>query len=146
MKQDQFETVIPLRKVFEFPKTKRTRKAINEIKAFTQKHAKNVEVQISAEVNRHIQLNSRRIPRKINAVLVKKDNKVKVYLQGGKELKEDQKMDAQEKEKKKKEEKDSKKTDEKKETAKEQEDQKEKLEDKREKEKAAKSLEMKGRA
>ncbi len=140
MKQNEFESVISLRKVFGFPKTKRTRKAINEIKAFALKHAKNVQVSISEEVNRLLLENSRNIPRKINAVLVKNDKKVTVYLQGGKQLKEDQKREAEEKKKKEQKEKEEKEKPKEEET-----EQKEKLKDKKEKEKAAKSLEMQGR-
>ena len=143
MKQNEFESVISLRKVFGFPKTKRTRKAINEIKAFALKHEKNAQVGISGEVNRLLQENSRNIPRKINAVLVKSGKKVTVYLSGGKQLKEDRKREAEEKEKKKKEQKEK---EEKEKPKKEEEtEQKEKLQDKKEKEKAAKSLEMQGR-
>ena len=95
------------------------------------------------KVNRLLQENSRNIPRKINAVLVKSGKKVTVYLSGGKQLKEDRKREAEEKEKKKKEQKEK---EEKEKPKKEEEtEQKEKLQDKKEKEKAAKSLEMQGR-
>lgn len=145
MKQEQFETIISLRKVFLQPTTKRVKKAIKEIKKFVLKHEKNSVPIISNEVNHKILSHSKNIPRKINAVLVKNKEKVTVYLKDGKQLAEDRKKAAEEakaKEKKEKEQKKEEKTEEKEKEEKDKQE-KEKLDQKRQREKATKSAELK---
>ncbi len=139
MKQNEVEMVISLKKAFLYPKTKRVRKAINEIKAFVLKNEKNSNPSISPEVSELLTKNSKNIPRKINAILVREEKNVRVYLKDSKQLEQDKKKKQEEKKgKEKKEKKDKEEKD-----SKQDADQKQKLEEKKQKEAAAKSAEMK---
>jgi len=139
MKGTQAEYVINLGNAFMFPPKKRIRKALNVIHRFVKKHTRSKETLISNEVNNYLHANSKNIPRKVEAILLKEDEKVIVFIQNGKELK--TYLKKREQEKKKKEEK--KKTKEaKKEDPKDKEN-KEKLEEKKEREKSAKASEIK---
>ncbi|HZX19739.1 MAG TPA: hypothetical protein VFF13_01865 [archaeon] len=135
MKGEQAEYTIALRNAFMFPPKKRIRKALNVIIRFAEKHARAKEIKISTEVNEYLHENSKNLPRKVNAILLKEENKITVFLQEGTQLKtykENKEKTKKETEKKKKEEKGK----EKKEDTGEDKEQKEKLEDKKEKEKA----------
>jgi ribosomal protein L31E len=152
MKGEQAEYVISLVNVFRHPPLKRIKRALNEIKRFVKKHSRIEEVAIDQEVNEFLHKNSKNIPRKLNATLVKDGEKIIVYLTGSKKIEEDQKKgDAEKKEKKKgaKEEKKKEGKEKKEETGKEksneekEEEQKKKLEEKKKLEKAAAALEHK---
>src|SRR3989338_3926583 len=135
MKGEQAEYTIALRNAFMFTPKKRIRKALNVIIRFAEKHARAKEIKISTEVNEYLHENSKNLPRKVNAILLKEENKITVFLQEGTQLKtykENKEKTKKETEKKKKEEKGK----EKKEDTGEDKEQKEKLEDKKEKEKA----------
>ncbi|MBI2597696.1 MAG: hypothetical protein HYW50_00700 [Candidatus Diapherotrites archaeon] len=124
--------VISFRKVFLQPKNKRIRKALNEINSFVRKHEKGTGVWVSEEVNEFLHKNSKNIPRKISAVLLKTEKNVAVYLAGGKQLEEDIKRKKAEEKKKKEEPKKE-----------AQPEQKQKIEEKREKERASQAVEIK---
>ena len=140
------EYVVPLREVYNSPKGKRARRAINEIKRFVWKHARSKDVRITTDVNKKITENSNAIPRRIDVILVKDKDVVSVYLKGSKQL-EQEKKKASDREKAKKAREDAKKAKEaakeKKENTEEEEEQKKKLEEKREKERASAALERK---
>ncbi len=148
MKGEQANYIIPLDRAFLFPPKKRIRKALNEIKRFVKKHTRAKEILVSTEINEFIHKNSKNIPRKISATLLKENEKVSVYLETGKQLKEYlSKKDAlkKQKEKKSKEKSDKKKEDQPTKGAPEgkaEEDEK-KLEEKKAKEAAIKSADMK---
>jgi ribosomal protein L31E len=140
MKGNEAEYIIPLAKVFNEPKNKRFRKAVKEIKDFVTKHTRIENIALSNDLNAFITKDSYNLPRKINAILVKKDNRVKVYLKGSKELEEDKKKaKAAEEEKRKKKEEKEKKEQEK--TADEKAEEEEKEKKKEEKKQREKSLE-----
>jgi ribosomal protein L31E len=141
MKGNEAEYIISLKKAFNKPPLKRPKAALNEIKKFIKKHARTENVFISNEVNEFIFKNSKNIPRKLNAVLLKQKNKIKVYLKGSKKLEEDKKAAEKAKETKK-----AKKTETKKETKEKTEEQEKKekeLKEKKEKEKAAEAVSIK---
>lgn len=144
MKGEQAEYNIGLAKAFIYQPKKRIVKAINVIKSFVKKHTRAKEVLISNEVNHFLHRNSKNLPRKVNAVFLKENNSVRVFLQKGKDL--ESYLKNRDAEKKKKEEKRKEAKEEKKETAEEKEkkqsDEK-KLEEKKEMEKAAQAAEMK---
>ncbi|MFH1391290.1 MAG: hypothetical protein ABIH20_03190 [Candidatus Diapherotrites archaeon] len=144
MKGEQAEYTIGLRNAFMFPPKKRIRKALNVITRFVKKHTRAKETNISNEINEELHKNSKNIPRRVNVVLLKENDKVTVFLQEGKQLK--VYLEEKAKNKKKKDEdkkkKESKK-EEKKETKEEDQGKKEKLEEKKAKETAAKAVEMK---
>lgn len=138
MKGEEVEYAIPLRAVFLQPKTKRLRKALNEIRAFTFKHTRINNVAITSDLNSFLNKNSRNIPRKIDAVLRKDGERILVYLKGSKQLEEDKKEKEEAKKEKEKEEKKGV------EKGKEVEEEKErKKEEKKEKERAAERSAMK---
>lgn len=91
MKGDKAEYIIPLGGMFNQPRTKRCRKLVMEVKRFVLKHAKVKNVSISRELNEFLGKNSSALPRKIDAVLVKRNDAVVVYLKKGKQLAEDEK-------------------------------------------------------
>jgi ribosomal protein L31E len=144
MKGNEAEYIISLRKAFDKPPIKRPKAALNEIKKFIKKHTRIENVLISNEVNEFIFKNSKNIPRKLNIVLLKQKNKIKVYLKGSKKLEEDKKAAEKAKETKK-----LKKTETKKETKentkeKETKEKHEKeLKEKKQKEKAAEAVSIK---
>ena len=145
MKGEKAEYKINLPKAFMFPVTKRVRKALSEIKAFVKKHARVKDTAISNEVNEFIHKNSKNIPRGINAVLLKEDKRVIVFLQGGKQLDAYTAKKAQEKKKKeeKKAAKESQNAKESKDSAEADDEKKRRLEEKKTKEDASKALEHK---
>ena len=159
MKGEKADYTISLEKAFMFPVTKRVRKALNEIRNFCSKHARAKETAISNEVNEFIHKNSKNIPRRIKAVLLKENERVVVFLQGGKELPlyikkrmdEKKKKDAKKEKQGKKgeakeqgaEEKKEGEKEAKKDAAAEEAEKKKLLEEKRQKEEAAKALEHK---
>lgn len=141
MKGNEAEYTIGLKTAFLFPPKKRIRKALNVINRFVKKHSRAEKILVSNEVNEFLHKNSKNIPRKVKAILLKREKTVTVYLQNGKQLKaykESQEKENKEKAKKK-EEKDKAKAAATEEVA----GQKEKLEEKKAKEKAAKAAEMK---
>jgi len=147
MKGEEAEYVVPFRKLFNQPVTKRARRAIRELKRFAVKHTRVDEngVLIAEEVNREVWKNSYNIPRRVNVILRKKGGKIIVYLQGGKQLAEDKKREEKEKKaaadkKKEKEAKDKGKSEAK---AAAEEEGKEKLAEKKIKEKAAEKADFK---
>ena len=87
MKGEQAEYVIGLRNAFMFPPKKRIRKALNVINRFVKKHTRAKEISISNKVNEYLHENSKNIPRRVNATLLKDGDKVTVFLQNGKALK-----------------------------------------------------------
>ncbi|MBU0662656.1 MAG: hypothetical protein ABH854_03525 [Candidatus Diapherotrites archaeon] len=99
MKGEEAEYVVPFRKLFNQPVPYRARRAIRELKRFAVKHTRveESEVLIAEEVNREVWKNSYNIPRRANVILRKKDGKIVVYLQGGKQLAEDKKREEKEK-------------------------------------------------
>ncbi|VVB99387.1 Uncharacterised protein [uncultured archaeon] len=100
MKGDKVGYSIDLRNAFKFTALKRPRKALSEIKAFVNKHARPKEIRISNEVNGFIFKHSKNIPRRIEAVLYREGSTVSVFLQGGKEMDAYIKMRAEEKKRK----------------------------------------------
>jgi len=76
------EYVIPLRKVYEVPRTKRASRAIRLLKEIIKRHVKAEEVIISPEVNEYIWSRGREKPPRRVAVKVKKyeDNTAVVEL------------------------------------------------------------------
>ena len=142
MKGEQAEYTVVLKKAKMFPKRKRIRKALSEIKDFVFKHTRSKSTSIATEVNEFLHKNSKNIPQKVQLVLQKKEDKTLVFLKGGKQLEEARKKE-QEKKKKEKEKKgkeEEEKTE--KELEKKEEEQK-KLAEKKEKEKAGQAVEMK---
>ncbi|MBN2127681.1 MAG: 60S ribosomal protein L31 [Candidatus Diapherotrites archaeon] len=143
MKGNEAEYVISLRNAFTKPPLKRPKAALNEIKRFVSKHTRIKEISIAMEVNEFIFKNSKNIPRKVNAVLLKQKDKVTVYLKGSKKLEEDKKKAVEKtKDKKKKEEKKETKEAKKQETEEEEKKEKE-LKEKKEREKAAEAVSIK---
>ncbi|MCR4335913.1 MAG: 60S ribosomal protein L31 [archaeon] len=143
MKGEQAEYTIGLRNAFMFPPKKRIRKALNVINRFVKKHTRAKETNISNEVNEELHKNSKNIPRRVNVVLLKENDKVTVFLQNGKQLKaylEQKAKDKKKKETEKKPKEDKKET---KKEAEEDQEKKEKLEEKKAKETVAKAIEMK---
>ncbi|MFH1587036.1 MAG: hypothetical protein ABID38_04220 [Candidatus Diapherotrites archaeon] len=108
MKGEEAEYVIPLRKVFLQPKTKRSRKAVEAVRRFAAKHTHMDKVLVSNDLNEIILEKSHHIPRKLEVVFWKDGDILRVYAKGGKELANDKKLKA-EKEKEKKKKKDEKK-------------------------------------
>ncbi len=93
---------IPLQKVFNKPKRGRAKNAIKALKNFVKKHKRLNEDQIaiSKEVNEKIWARGMfGIPRKIEVVLEKIEEKTFVFLKDGKELKEMQKQKIKDKKK-----------------------------------------------
>ena len=68
--------VIPLRRrVMKVPKWRRSKKSINVIRNFIEKHMKTENVKISKEVNESIwQRGSKKPPAKIKVIAIKKDD------------------------------------------------------------------------
>ncbi len=137
--------VIPLKKLFDKPKRGRAKKAVRAIKEFVKKHKRLEESQISIskEVNEKIWENGMfGIPRKIEVVLDKIEEKTFVFLKDGKELKEKEKelKEKKKEEKKKETKKEEKKT---KEEIQAEEEKAKKLEEKKQKELNAQKVEFK---
>ncbi|MBI4210451.1 MAG: hypothetical protein HY544_03015 [Candidatus Diapherotrites archaeon] len=150
MKGEQANYTIPLKKAFLFPPRVRIRKAIAEIRDFVKKHTRFKKYALSNEVNAFLHKNSKNIPHRIPAVLLKEQDRIAVFLQGGKEM-ETYIKQREEAKKRKEQKKTSAKKGAKEEKSaeaiaesKEAEDEKrKKLEDKKAKEEAAKAAEMK---
>lgn len=100
MKGNEAEYVISLVPVFSQPRPKRARKAVIAVKRFVKKHVRSDNAVITEELNREIWKNSKNIPRRLEVMLVKKDDRVYVYLSKGKQLAEDKKREAEDKKKK----------------------------------------------
>ncbi|MFH1588031.1 MAG: hypothetical protein ABIA76_01695 [Candidatus Diapherotrites archaeon] len=151
MKGNQAEYVISLVGVFKHPPLKRIKRALNEIKRFVRKHTRIEDVLIDTEVNEFLHKNSKNIPRKVNATLVKAENKIIVYLSNSKRIEEDKKKREERKKEKSKEDKEKKKpkketkekAKEKTEEEKKEAEHKKKLEEKKQAEKAADAVEHK---
>ena len=143
MKGEKANYHITLVKAFYYPRKRWIRKALNEIKRLVQKHTRAKEISISQEVNELLHKNSKNIPRRIQATLLKESEKVTVFLEKGKQI--DSYIKKREADKKKaKEKKDEKETkEEKKEQAEKDEEQKKRLEEKKLKEDAAKASDIK---
>lgn len=108
VKGEKANYVIPLRAVFNSPKTKRAERTINAIKRFVKKHTRANEknIKVSKEVNEFVWKQGKfSAPRKIDAILKKEAENIFVYLKNGKELAEKEKTTEKKetKEKKKKE-------------------------------------------
>ena len=102
MKGNEASYVIPLRKVFNAPKTKRARRAVQEVRNFSRRHAKVDDVIVSEEVNEKIWKHSLNIPRRIEVILRKEgEGKVVVYWKEGMQLGELKRKEAEEAKKKK---------------------------------------------
>ncbi len=145
MKGEEAAYTINLKIAKKFQKRLRIHKCLGAIKKFVAKHARSKNVTIAPEVNEFLHLHSKNVPQKIKVVLLKKDEKVHVFLQGGKQLEEMKKKAASEK-KKKSDEKAAEKKEKEPETKEEkekQEEDKKKLEDKKQKEKAGAALGIK---
>jgi ribosomal protein L31E len=138
MKGEQANYNISLAKAFLYPPKKRIIKAIGVIKKFAKKHTRAKTINISNEVNEYLHKNSKNLPRKVNAILLKENDKITIFMQNGKELK--TYLKKREEEKKKKEEK---KEEQKKEKSEKEETDKIKLEEKKKKEEAAEAAQMK---
>ncbi len=110
MKGEEAEYIIPLRKVFNNPKTKRSRKAVTAVRRFATKHTHMDKVLISNDLNEIILEKSHHPPRKLEVVFWKDGEILRVYAKGSKELANDKKLkaDKEKEKKKKKEEKDKK--------------------------------------
>lgn len=155
MKGDKAEYYISFERAFMFPRPKRARKALTEIKRFAAKHTRVKEILVSNEVNEFIHKNSKNIARGVSAVLYKDGGKIVVFLQKGLGLDAYIRKRAEQKKKdaKNKDEKAGKPAKEGKAEAKEapkaegatgaDEEQKRLLEEKRLKEEAGKAIEMK---
>ena len=143
MKGEQAEYTIGLRNAFMFPPKKRIRKALNVINRFVKKHTRAEQTNISNEVNEELHKNSKNIPRRVNVVLLKENDKVTVFLQEGKQLKIYLEQKSKDKKKKDEDKKSKDKKESKKETKEADQEKKEKLEEKKAKETAAKAVEMK---
>ena len=158
MKGDKAEYYISFERAFMFPRPKRVRKALTEIKRFVTKHTRIKEILVSNEVNEFIHKNSKNIARGVGAVLYKDEGKIVVFLQKGtgldayiKKRAEQKKKESKKKDDKgaakaeakdaKAEAKGSKET--KSEDKEEDDEQKRLLEEKRIKEEAGKAIEMK---
>ncbi|RLF16992.1 MAG: 50S ribosomal protein L31e [Thermoprotei archaeon] len=76
------EYVIPLRKVYSVPRTKRASRAIRLIREFIKRHVKAEVIKISPEVNEYVWRRGREKPPRRVAVRVKKyeDNTAVVEL------------------------------------------------------------------
>ncbi len=83
MKGEKAEYYISFEKAFMFPRPKRVRKALGEIRKFAAKHTRASVISISSEVNELVHRNSKNIPRGIKAVLYREDGKVSVFLREG---------------------------------------------------------------
>jgi ribosomal protein L31E len=147
MKGEEAEYTIPLARAFNFPPTKRPRKAINAIKTFVYKHTRSKNTLITADLNKEIFKNSKNIPRKVKVMLRKEKDKIIVYLAGSKQIQEDRKKREEAKKKKEKPKKEVKT--EKQEPAAEKSEEKKKeeketkLKEKKEKEKSAQITDIK---
>jgi len=146
MKGAEASYVIPLRKVYRFPKTKRARRAVQEVRNFSKRHGKADTVIVTEEVNENIWKNSYNIPRAIEVIIRKEgENKVVVYWKGGEQLEQIKRKEVEDA-KKKREEAKKKREEEKKgkeEESKEEQEQKKKLEDKRKRELSAEKAAIK---
>ncbi|MBI5554140.1 MAG: hypothetical protein HY917_05380 [Candidatus Diapherotrites archaeon] len=142
MKGNEAEYVIPLRDAFRAPPLKRVRKANLAIHRFVFKHTRQKNVTIMPEVNEFIHLHSKNIPRRISAVLVAEEGKIKVFLAGGKQLAEEKKKKTESEKKKKAaaKEKDAKPEEKKAEPTPEEKEKQEKLKEKKAKELAASAV------
>jgi ribosomal protein L31E len=98
MKGEKADYIIPLGKIFEQPRTKRTRKIITAVKRFVTKHTKAENVLISTEINNYVTAHSSKLPRKLDTTLVKGEDSIKVYLRSGSQFAADTKA-AEEKKK-----------------------------------------------
>jgi len=136
MKGEKAEYMIPLTDLFSMTETRRRVRVIKVIKKFVFKHTKNKNIFISGEVNEFVTKDSESFPRRVDSVLVKRDDAVWVYLKNGKQLALDEKKEADAKKKKEEE----KKKAEKKEAEKKGEKSKE-IKEKEEKSKEAKEKE-----
>jgi len=145
MKGEQAEYRINLTNAFMFPPKKRIRKALNEILKFSKKHTRAKETLVSNEVNNYLHKNSKNIPRKVDAILLKEGDKTRVFLKDGKELKVflDHMAKAKKQKEEKKKAKESKKEGK---GAEEEKEKKEKLEEKKAKEEAQKASDIKRKA
>lgn len=145
MKGNEAEYTIGLKTAFLFPPKKRIRKALNVINRFVKKHSRAEKILVSNEVNEFLHKNSKNIPRRVKAILLKREKTVTVYLQNGKQLKAYKESQEKEKAKKKEAAKGSPEGEKDKAKAATEEvaGQKERLEEKKAKEKAAKAAEMK---
>ncbi len=83
MKGEKAEYYISFERAFMFPRPKRVRKALTEIKRFVTKHTRVKEILVSNEVNEFIHKNSKNIARGVSAVLYKDEGKIVVFLQKG---------------------------------------------------------------
>ena len=73
--------IIPLRKAFDYTRTKRARRAISLILAFAQRHMKCPAVKMDTKVNELIWSHGiQKIPRKVKVRLEKVDELTTVYL------------------------------------------------------------------
>jgi len=141
MKGEESSYVIPLRKVFNAPKTKRARRAVQEVRNFSKRHAKAKEVIVTEEVNEAIWKQGYHIPRSLDVILRKEgEDKVVVYWKSGEQLEALKRKEAAEAKKKKEADK-KKKAEKEKEASKEEKEEKtetkKKLEEKRKKEQSA---------
>lgn len=146
MKGEQADYIIPLKKAFLFPKLKRIRKALTQIKKFVWKHARSKKVLVSNEINELLHANSKNIPHRIPATLFRDGDKVIVFKQKGRGIGEYlKKKEAVKKKDKKDKEAKKEAKEEKKEEAEKGEEHKRKLEEKKAKEESAKASEIKRR-
>jgi len=103
MKGEKAEYMIPLRDLFSMTETRRRVRVIKVIKNFVFKHTKNKNIFVSPEVNEFVTKDSESFPRRVDSVLVKRDDAVWVYLKDGKQLALDEKKAADAKKKKEEE-------------------------------------------
>lgn len=150
MKGEKAEYMIPLADLFSMTETRRRVRVIKVIKNFAFKHTKNKNIFISGEVNGFVTKDSESFPRRVDSVLVKRNDAIWVYLKNGKQLSLDEKKEAdarkkKEEEKKKAEKKEEGKKEEKskEEKEKEEEAQRKLLDEKRQREQIGAKAEMK---
>lgn len=80
-KEDERIYTIPLRDAFQVPKTRRSKKAINLIRRFLERHTKTANIKIDSSLNEKIwERGIEKPPRRIKVKAVKKDNKLIVSL------------------------------------------------------------------
>ena len=91
MKGEKAEYTIPLAFVFSQPRTKRLRKLVAEVRRFAKKHTRTDKISVAMEVNEYLNKNASKLPRRIDTVFIKKDDKIFVYLKDGKQLALDEK-------------------------------------------------------